>query len=96
MTYKEILKELSEVNLENEFAYEFEKSITDSLLFKIKNTNKIYSTASLIRALLTKYNVDSEKWIYWQKVLLYFMAPYFVKDKNNLPNNIAGENPALK
>ena len=96
MTYKEILKELSEVNLENEFAYEFEKSITDSLLFKIKNTNKIYSTASLIRALLTKYNVDSEKRIHWQKVLLYFMAPYFVKDKNNLPNNIAGENPALK
>lgn len=75
MTYKEVLKELDEVNLKEKFTSEYEGFISDVLLVKVKETDKIHSAGSLIRSLLIFYINESEEWIYWQKVLVYFMTP---------------------
>jgi hypothetical protein len=85
MNYDEILKELQEVNLKDKFISEFEDYVNPELLDMIKKNNKIKSTASLIRTLLKKWENESEEWLYWQKVLFYFMTPRFARDKNNLP-----------
>jgi len=85
MTYLEILKELEEVNLKEKFTSEFENYINESLFVMIKETDKIKSTASLIRMLLKKWENESEDWLFWKKAMFYFMTPIFVRDKNNLP-----------
>lgn len=85
MTYEEILKELEEVNLKEKFTYDFEKNVSKGLLKKLKETDKINSTGSLIRHLIHCFEFKSENWEYWRDVLHYFMTPDFVKDKNKLP-----------
>jgi hypothetical protein len=85
MRYNEILSELQEVNLKEKFISKFEDYVNLELLDMIKKTDKIKSTASLIRTLLKKWENESEEWLYWQKALFYFMTPRFARDKNNLP-----------
>ena len=86
MTYNEILNELQEVNLKDKFISEYENYANPKLLVMLKETDQIHSTGRLIRMLLKKWENESEKWLYWQKVLIYFMTPTFARDKNNLPN----------
>jgi len=81
MTYKQILKELNEVDLKKEFTSEFESFISAELLSMIKQSDKIHSVGSLIRMLLKKYEIESDIWLRWQKVLFYFMMPNFEKPK---------------
>ncbi len=85
MKYEEILQELEEVGLNEKFTSDFENNASKGLLKKLKETNKINSTGSLIRHLIHCFEFKSENWEYWQKVLIYFMTPDFVKDKNKLP-----------
>lgn len=84
MTYKQILKELNEVGLKKEFTSEFENYISTELLQMFKDTDKIKSTAGLIRLLLKKYEIESEKWLEWHKVLIFFMTPKFARNINQL------------
>ncbi len=84
MTYKEILIELEAVNLSFKFTADFESNCTKQFLDKIKLTDKIYSTSSLLRCLISFYEFKSEKWEFWKNVLHYFMMPDFLKDKNKL------------
>lgn len=85
MTYEEIISELKSVNLDQEFTDEFESYISLELLDLLKNTDKINSVGSLIRLLLKKWSPETEKWIYWHKILFYFMNPDFAKTKEMLP-----------
>jgi hypothetical protein len=85
MTYEIILQELEEVNLKEKFTSEFESFVTESLLLKFKESDRIHSTGSLLRLLLKKWENDSEQWLYWQQVLLYFMRPKFARNQNQLP-----------
>jgi len=84
MTYKQILKELNEIGLKKEFTSEFENYISPELLKMFKDTDKINSTANLIRLLLKKYEIESKKWLEWQKVLIFFMTPKFARNINQL------------
>jgi len=84
MNYEEILKELEAVGLKNKFTDEFESKCNKSLLDKIKSSDKIYSTGSLLRFLIRFYEYKSEKWEFWKNVLHYFMTPDFVKDKKQI------------
>lgn len=88
MTYKQVLSELDAVGLKNKFTESFENLISNELLFKFKNTNKMHSVGSLIRVFLGKLEIESKEWIYWQKVLIYFMQPLFVRDIKELPNYV--------
>lgn len=84
MTYEEILKELEEVNLKEKFTSEFESFIDAKLLSMIKETDKIHSVGSLIRLLMNKWENESKQWLYWQKVLVYFMTPEFARKEVEL------------
>jgi len=84
MTYKEVLKELDEVNLKEKFTSEYEGFISDVLLHKVKETNKIASVGSLIRSLMIFYVNESKEWLFWQKALVYFMTPKFARNKKQL------------
>lgn len=83
MTYLEILIELEQINLKNKFVLEFEKLTSPTLVLLIKANTKIYSSAAMIRSLMKHYEPESEKWLFWQKVLVYLMTPQFAR-KNNL------------
>ena len=85
MTYKEILKELEEVNLKEKFISEFESFISPELLSMLQMADKLNSTGSLIRILIKKWKNESSEWLYWQKVLFYFMTPKFARNENQLP-----------
>jgi len=82
MTYEEILKELEEVNLKEKFTSIYENICSDELLKMIKETNSLNSTATMIRCLLKHFKNESEDWLYWQKVLFYFMTPIFQRNLN--------------
>jgi len=82
MSYEEILKELDKVNLKDKFILKFEACINTDLLEMIRQTDKINSTGSLIRSLMIFLENESEEWVHWQKVLIYFMTPDFAKIKN--------------
>ena len=84
MRYEEILKELEEVNLKEKFTSVYEGFVSDSFLERLRNTDKIHSTGSLIRSLLIFFENESEDWIYWQKILVYFMTPKFARKENQL------------
>jgi hypothetical protein len=84
MSYEEILKELEEVNLKDKFTSVYEGFVSDSFLERLRNTDKIHSTGSLIRSLLIFFENESEDWIYWQKILVYFMTPKFARKENQL------------
>lgn len=86
MRYEEILKEIESVNLKEKFIADFESNCTETFLGKIKKTDKINSTASLLRILIKFYEYRSEDWEFWKNVLNYFMMPDFVKDKIKLAN----------
>lgn len=85
MNYNEILKELDAVNLKNKFTADFEQIISKNFLKRIKKTNKIHSTGSLLRELISNLENNSKKWDYWVLVLNYFMTPVFARDLNKLP-----------
>lgn len=85
MTYNQIISELNEIELGSDFDKEMRLLCRDTLLEKLQVSDRIHSTGSLIRHLISYYEYDSEKWLYWQKVLFYFMTPDFMKDKNTLP-----------
>lgn len=85
MTYNEILNELQEVNLKDKFVSEYENFESPTLLIMLKETDKISSTANLIRSLMKKWEIETENWIYWQKVMFYFMTPVFARKENQLP-----------
>lgn len=85
MTYNEILIELQEVNLKDRFVSEYENFESSSFLKRLKETDKISSTANLIRSLMKKWEIETENWIYWQKVMFYFMTPVFARKENQLP-----------
>ena len=84
MSYEEILKELEEVNLKDKFTSVYEGFVSDSFLERLRNTDKIHSTESPIRSLLIFFENESEEWLYWQKVLFYFMTPVFERKENQL------------
>ena len=84
MRYEEILKELEEVNLKEKFTSVYEGFVSDSFLERLRNTDKIHSTGSLIRSLLIFFENESEEWLYWQKVLFYFLTPKFARKENQL------------
>ena len=86
MSYEEILKELEEVNLKEKFTSDFEKLASNGYLKLVKKSNKINSTGSLLRSLISFYEYKSEKWNYWQQVLIYFMNPIFARKLETLPN----------
>ncbi len=86
MTYKDILKELKEVGLKEKFTSSYEGFVSKEFLDKLRNTDKIHSTGSLIRSLMMFYINESKEWIYWQKILFYFMTPKFARKENQLPN----------
>ena len=86
MTYQDILKELEEVDLKEKFTSSYEEFVSNEFLEKLNTTDKIHSTGSLIRSLMIFYVNESKDWIYWQKVLFYFMTPVFARKENQLPN----------
>ena len=75
MTYQDILNQLEKNNHKVEFIEIFEKNVSISLLEKIKNTDKINCTASLIRHLITMLEYESEIYLKWQKILFYYLEP---------------------
>jgi hypothetical protein len=83
MKYLEILNELRELNLDSLFDKELKQEAKESVYLRVRSTDKIYSTASLIRHLLRYYNYNSEKWLFWQEVLIYFMTPTFAREAFN-------------
>lgn len=85
MTYNQILKELAVVNLKNKFTTDFENYVEKDLLNKLKDTNKIHSTGSILRTLISYLKVDDKNYEYWVQVLKYFMTPIFARDFNKLP-----------
>lgn len=84
MTYEQIKSELKEQDLESEFCSLFEVFVSESLLFRIKETDRIHSTASLIRNLISYLPLNSELYNYWTNVLQYFMHPAFARPKHIL------------
>ena len=82
MSYSEILNELNSIGLKDRFVSEYESVISEKLLSLVKNSNEIHSAGSMIRGLLSNYKHESETWVFWQKVLIYFMAPDFARVKN--------------
>ncbi len=82
MTYDEIVSELEEIGLKSEFVKEFEQSVSKKLLSMFKETDKINSVGNLIRSLMKQYENESERWLFWQKVLFYFITPKFARVKN--------------
>lgn len=84
MTYNQILLELKQIGIDKAFKYEFESYVSKELLVMIKDTDKIKSTASLIKLLLKKFKTDTEEFVYWKKVFIYFMTPVFARNLNQL------------
>lgn len=82
MRYQGILKELEEVNLKEKFTCSYERFVSDEFLEKLRSTDKIHSAGSLIRSLMIFYVNESKEWIYWQKILFYFMTPLFQRKIN--------------
>lgn len=82
MTYEEILKELEEVNLKDKFTSVFEDRISSELLKMIQKTDKIHSTGAMVRSLMKHFENESDEWLYWQKVFLYFITPVFKRELN--------------
>ncbi len=85
MTYNEILNELQEVNLKDKFVEEYEEYAGEKLLILLKESDKIKSTAGMVRSLIKKYENESTAWLYWQKVMFYFMTPVFARKEEQLP-----------
>ena len=79
MNYNQIISELADVDLKDKFVLEFESFASPELLVKMSTTDKIKSTASVIRFLMGKWDNESEQWLYWQKVLFYFITPKFAR-----------------
>lgn len=75
MTYQQILNQLEKNNHKEEFVEIFEKNISKSLFEKIKSTDKINCTASLVRYLITMLEYESEIYLKWQKILFYYLKP---------------------
>lgn len=86
MKYSEILKELDAVNLKNKFTAVYELKEEKTHLKDVKKTNKLNSTATMIICLMEFLQNDSKEWVFWQKVLFYFLTPKFAKKKSQLPN----------
>lgn len=86
MTYEEILKELDEVNLKDKFTSIYETNTSENLLKMVKETDRLGGTGTLIRFLMDFLENESEEWLYWQKVLFYFITPKFARKKTQLPN----------
>ena len=82
MKYSEILKELDAVNLKNKFTAVYELNEEKRHLKDVKKTNKLNSTATMISCLMGFLENESEEWIYWQKVLFYFITPKFARKIN--------------
>ena len=82
MTYNQVLSDLKKVGLKAKFISEFEKHESQLLIKMFKETDKIHSTGALVRILMKHYENESEIWLYWQKVLFYFMTPQFARIKN--------------
>lgn len=81
MTYDQIKKQLREQYLEEEFCSLFEILLSDGLLLKIKETEKIHSTASLIRSLISYLPLNSELYNYWVNIFNWYMHPEFARPK---------------
>lgn len=82
MTYEEVLTELQEVDLKEKFASLYEGYTSESLLKMMKGTDRLHSTAGMIRGLMKYMTNESEEWLYWQKVLFYFMTPIFARKRD--------------
>jgi len=86
MTYTQILTDLEEVGLKQQFQTLFESLVRPTLLEKIKATDKIHGVGSLLRALIDLLgNAETEEREYWIKVLHYFMTPKFARHHLELP-----------
>lgn len=81
-SYDEVLIELDSVGVKSKFIIEFEICQSEEFLKMLKETNKISSPGSLIRSLIKKFEAESINWLFWQKVLIYFMTPDFCRVKN--------------
>lgn len=77
MTYESIKAELKEQNLEIEFCSLFESIFEESFIIRISNSNKIHSTASLLRTLISKLEFRSKTYDYWVCILQFYMHPKF-------------------
>lgn len=85
MTYEAILNELNEVHLKNQFQSLFEKLIQPELLGKVKTEKRLFSTAAALRYLLSMIEDEtSEEYVFWLKVLHYFMTPKFARTQKQL------------
>ena len=82
MRYSEILNELDEVNLKDKFTSIYETNTSETILKMVKETNKLGGTGTLIRFLMDFLENESEEWLYWQKVLFYFITPKFSRRRN--------------
>lgn len=83
MTYESILKELEEQDLKNEFCLTFEPFLSESFLYRLRNTNKIHSVGSLIRTVLPYVKDKNNVWNRWVLILQWYMHPEFAR-----PNKI--------
>lgn len=83
MTYEDIKIELKEQNLQEKFCSLFEAIIDPKLLKLVKESDKIHSTAGLIRILMRSLKPASEEWHEWLKVLIFFMSPIFARKPLN-------------
>lgn len=81
-SYDEVLIELDLVGLKSKFIIEFEIYQSEEFFKLLKATNKISGPGSLIRLLMKTFEVESINWLFWQKVLVYFMTPDFCRVKN--------------
>lgn len=82
MTYEQIKIELKEQGLKEEFCSLLEVFLTNEGLIRLNTTNKIHSTASLIRMLISYLPFMSKVYDYWVLVLQWFMHPIFARPRN--------------
>lgn len=75
MKYIECLKELELINLKSNFINDFEKTISKRLLKLFKKTNKINSTASLIKVLINELEYESELYFFWVETFQSIINP---------------------
>lgn len=84
MKYDDILNELKKHDLNGEFIKDIEKYLPKSLIDKIKKSENINSTASLIRILISHTVFKSDDYIFWVDILQYYIKPEFMRDEFNL------------